>query len=336
MSRNGILAGGNWIIDIVKMIDVYPTQESLANIVSESKSNGGSPYNILKDLSGLQAPFPLEAVGLVGKDAQGQYIIEDCLKHEISTHLLIQTDEKPTSYTDVMTVKGNGKRTFFHNRGSNALLNESHFKLENSTSKIFHLGYLLLLDNLDQVDSNGMTGAANAFKKAQELGFITVSDLVSEDSDRFAKIVTPSLPYLDYLFVNEFEAEKITGIQTKINDQISVEKCREAASKIIDLGVNCWVVLHFPEGCMAISKTKEYIFQSSLQIPISEIKSSVGAGDAFAAGVLFGIHENYPMKKCLELGVCSAGSSLFHESCSEGVLPASVCLELKSKYHFRS
>ncbi|MBT6852465.1 MAG: carbohydrate kinase family protein, partial [Opitutae bacterium] len=31
-SRSGILAGGNWIIDQVKIIDVYPKHEQLANI----------------------------------------------------------------------------------------------------------------------------------------------------------------------------------------------------------------------------------------------------------------------------------------------------------------
>ena len=31
--RRGILAGGNWIVDRPKIIDVYPVQDSLANIL---------------------------------------------------------------------------------------------------------------------------------------------------------------------------------------------------------------------------------------------------------------------------------------------------------------
>ena len=31
-NRSGVLAGGNWIIDQVKLIDVYPQREQLANI----------------------------------------------------------------------------------------------------------------------------------------------------------------------------------------------------------------------------------------------------------------------------------------------------------------
>jgi len=42
--RRGILAGGNWIVDRPKIIDVYPVQDSLANILRETSSNGGTPY----------------------------------------------------------------------------------------------------------------------------------------------------------------------------------------------------------------------------------------------------------------------------------------------------
>jgi len=60
-ARSGILAGGNWIVDHTKIIDVYPAQHALANILAEISSNGGGPYNVLKDLVRLQAPFPLAA-----------------------------------------------------------------------------------------------------------------------------------------------------------------------------------------------------------------------------------------------------------------------------------
>ena len=47
LNRSGVLAGGNWIIDQVKMIDVYPQREQLANIAGPTiTGTGGSPYNI--------------------------------------------------------------------------------------------------------------------------------------------------------------------------------------------------------------------------------------------------------------------------------------------------
>src|SRR5882762_1936272 len=112
--RRGVLAGGNWIIDQVKLIDVYPQREQLANILSQSQGTGGAPYNVLIDLARLGAAFPLYGAGLVGKDGLGQYILEDCKRHKIDSRLLRTTGEAPTSFTDVMTEQSNGKRTFFH------------------------------------------------------------------------------------------------------------------------------------------------------------------------------------------------------------------------------
>ena len=120
-SRRGILAGGNWIIDQVKIIDVYPQPESLGNILSQSPGTGGAPYNTLIDLAKSGAPFPLSGAGLVGKDALGEQILAHCREHKIDTRLIGSTDKAPTSFTDVMTEHATGRRTFFHARGANAL-----------------------------------------------------------------------------------------------------------------------------------------------------------------------------------------------------------------------
>src|SRR3974390_2319024 len=118
--RSGLLAGGNWIIDQVKIIDVYPQPEQLGNIRSQSQGTGGAPYNVLIDLARSGAPFPLVAAGLVGQDALGEHILKDCRRHKIEVRHLGTTSKAPTSYTDVMTEHGHGRRTFFHARGANA------------------------------------------------------------------------------------------------------------------------------------------------------------------------------------------------------------------------
>src|SRR5260370_9910442 len=84
-ARTGGLAGGNWILDRTKIVDVYPAQDALANILGETSSNGGGPYYVLKNLARLQAPFPLAAVGLVGGDASGGYIPQACHPHGVDT-----------------------------------------------------------------------------------------------------------------------------------------------------------------------------------------------------------------------------------------------------------
>src|SRR5260221_8543902 len=116
-SRRGVLAGGNWIIDQVKLIDVYPQPEQLANIRSQAQGTGGAPYNVLIDLARLGISLPLFAAGRVGRDALGQSILEDCKNQGIDTRFLRATAGAPTSYTDVMTEVEGGRRTFFHHRG---------------------------------------------------------------------------------------------------------------------------------------------------------------------------------------------------------------------------
>jgi sugar/nucleoside kinase (ribokinase family) len=231
-----------------------------------------------------------------------------------------------------MTVKSTGKRTFFHQRGANALLSESAFDFSLSHSKIFHLGYLLLLDKLDIVEADGSTGASRLFQQASEAGFLTSADIVSEKSDRFSIVIPPSLPYIDYLFVNEFEAAQIAQIDTLIDGKISKELCIQAARQILNIGVRKWVVLHCPDGVIAVGKDGQLCSQASLQVPAAKIVGAVGAGDAFAAGVLYGIHEDWDMDASLALGVSAAASSLLAATCSDSILPVQSCLALKEAW----
>ncbi|MBN1589956.1 MAG: carbohydrate kinase family protein, partial [Pirellulales bacterium] len=113
-ARHGLLAAGNFITDFVKLIEAWPRQDTLASIVSESMSGGGGPYNVLMDLAALEATFPLEAAGLLGDDPNGRWIRQDCAKHGIDTTQLRTTPDAATSYTDVMCVRSDGRRTFFH------------------------------------------------------------------------------------------------------------------------------------------------------------------------------------------------------------------------------
>lgn len=334
--RNGILAGGNWIIDQIKTIDSYPALEELANIMEEYKSNGGSPYNLLKDLAKLQAPFCLEAVGIVGNDERGNFIINECNSLAISTEQMVRTEMAATSYTDVMSLHISGKRTFFHRRGANALLDELHFDFSTSNAKIFHLGYLLMLDKLDILHQDGNTGASNVLKRAKNQGFLTSADLVSVSTGWFKKVIPPSLPYLDFLFINEIEARMLTGIET-INSigEISIDNCKKAASLIMEMGVIKWVFLHYQHGVLAMNSKKETIYQPGIQLPDEAIKGTVGAGDAFAAGLLLGIHEDFGIKKSVELGVCAAASCLSSPTCSDGITSYKDCLSIAEKYGYR-
>ena len=335
--RSGLLAGGNWIIDQVKIIDVYPQPEQLGNIRAQSQGTGGAPYNVLISLAKSGAPFPLFGAGLVGQDSLGEEILTHCRQSGIDVRHLGRTPKAPTSYTDVMTEQGQGRRTFFHARGANALWRGDDLDFAKSRARIFHLGYLLLLDALDAPDAKFGTRAARLLAEAQRAGIKTSVDVVSEDSDRFAKIVTPALKHVDYCILNEIEAGKTTGLKIRLPDG-SLDKValRHAAGALLQQGVRELVVVHFPEGAFARAHRGKDVWQSSLKLPARHIAGTAGAGDAFCAGVLLGLHEGWDVSRCLVTGVCMAAASLSDATCTAGVKSLSSSMGLARKFGFRA
>jgi sugar/nucleoside kinase (ribokinase family) len=333
--RTGILAGGNWIVDAVKVIDVFPQQDALANILATSRGTGGSPFNLLVDLALMGVSFPLAAVGLVGEDENGRWIQEHCAGHGIDIANLQTSPTEPTSYTDVMTVQSTGRRTFFHARGANAKLSSANFDFTRTSARIFHLGYLLLLDGLDSEHPTYGTVAAEVLARAQEAGLKTSVDVVSEDSDRFQKVVTPALRYVDYCIMNEFEAERVTKRKIRTEAGVNLGELQEAMKELLAAGVRERVVVHFPEGSCALGHDGVLHEHGSVRLPADYIRGAAGAGDAFTAGVLLGWHEGTSMEDALRYGVCAAAANLSNETCTGGLRSLAECLELGTRFGFR-
>lgn len=333
--RSGLLAGGNWIIDQVKIIDTYPAQEQLANIKAQHQGTGGAPYNVLLNLAKMGVDFPLSGAGLVGRDALGDQILADCGKHHVDTRHLKQTADAPTSYTDVMTVEKTGKRTFFHNRGANVLWDGKDLDFSRVKARIFHLGYLLLLDKMDAVNKEGVTHAAKVLAAAQAAGIKTCVDVVSEASDRFKTVVVPTLKSCDYAIINEYEAGMVTGFKIRKDTGLDTVSLRHAAGAILQFGVKELVVIHFPEGCFARTRDGKDHWQPSLKVPDKAIAGTAGAGDAFAAGVLLGLHEGWEIQKCLETAVCAAAASLGDPTCTGGMKPLAAVQALRKRFGVR-
>jgi sugar/nucleoside kinase (ribokinase family) len=161
-------------------------------------------------------------------------------------------------------------------------------------------------------------------------------DVVSEDSDRFAKIVNPALKHVDYCILNEIEAGKTTGFKVRTADgALDAVALRHAAGALLQQGVREIVVIHFPEGAFARTRKGDDIWQSSVKLPPKYIAGTAGAGDAFCAGVLLGLHENWELQRCLLTGVCIAAASLADATCTAGVKSLNHSLTLAKKLGLR-
>lgn len=320
MERNGIISAGNWIIDILKFIGRYPEKGNLAPISRIGEALGGCSHNVLLDIAALQSGIPLYAGGCIGDDKYGRMCLETAGSHGIDTSNMKVISGESTAMTDVFCeTAGSASRTFFHYKGANSRLGVEEVLSMDVPARIFHLGYLLLLDALDAEDAEYGVRAARALDGLRRMGYKTSIDIVSEEGDRYAKVVLPCLKYTDYLIVNEIEAGKCLGIELRRKDGgVDMDEVLDAAENLLDHGVGSLVVIHFPEGGVAVSKTGEKAARESFRVPLEEVVSSVGAGDAFCAGALYAIHEGYSLDRMLDFANACARFNLFNASSTGG------------------
>lgn len=323
MNRRGIISVGNWLVDSIKFIDSYPAKGNLSVIRKIEEGLGGCSHNVLVDLARLKSGLPLYAGGCIGDDRFGQMVMRAIEENGIDGTNMTVLPGVPTSYTDVMSeIGGTATRTFFHCCGANAELTPEMVLGADTPARIFHLGYLLLLDRLDAEDSDYGIVAARVLHDLQQKGYKTSVDVVSEEGDRFRKVVLPCLRYTDYFIVNEVEAGACLDTCLRNEEgEILWEDVEKAALVLLDKGVKEMCVIHFPEGGVAVRKDGSTCIKESMTVPSSQIVSAVGAGDAFCAGCLYAIHEGFSLDKMLEFANASARFNLFSAT-STGGAPA--------------
>lgn len=329
MERKGVIAAGNMLVDHVHQIVQWPERGWLAEITQSERSTGGAPLNVLLTLAKMRTGMPLQAVGLVGEDSDGDYIMAMLDQYHVNRQHVQRTNSAPTSMSQVMT-DPTGQRTFFHSPGANRLLDLPAFNSLDQTMKIFHLGYLLLLDSLDLPDEEFGTRSARLLAQMREQGYETSLDLVSRKGDpRYQPLVMPCLPYLDYLVINEMEAGEFSGLEMRLpDDSPHIANIATAASQLLAAGVRQRVVIHCPEGAWGEEPSREGQWIATQMLTQEEIIGSVGAGDAFCAGLLYGCHEHWPLAQSIQLAHACARASLL---CANAIDGAKSLEELKQE-----
>lgn len=322
MRRAGVVCAGNWIVDIVHTIDAWPEKSHLVRIRDEVEGTGGGAANVLLALAAFRTGLPLSAMGLIGTDRHSDTVLAAVRGAGADISGLKRTDRAPTAHTHVMNLPGDS-RTFFYHPGTNDLLAEGDLAIEAAAAKgaaIFYLGYLNLLGALDRLD-HGTTGAARALARARAAGMVTAVDLVSTDRPEFRAAVEAALPETDYLFLNEIEAARATGLAVDAQDEASLAA---AAAQLLDRGVRRAVILHTPALGLWSGADGTRLTRRPDPVLPEDIVSPVGAGDAFAAGCLYGLHEGWGPDACLRLGHRAAAAALKGATATESIPPLSA------------
>jgi len=333
--NKGIVIAGNILIDIVKIIDSYPEKGMLSSITNISKAVGGCVPNTIINLAKIDNKVPLTAIGRIGDDSEGEFLSSEFKKYGIKTKNVKVIKNQPTSFSDVMTVNATGERTFFHARGANAEFNFDDIDINNLDCDIFHIGYILLLDELDKPDKEYGTKMARLLKQVQDKGIRTSIDVVSEEGDRFKKIVTPALKYCNYVIINEVEAGKIACINPREKGIISLDNIKKILQNLFNYGVKEKVIIHCPEAGFCMDKSGLFTIVGSLKLPKDYIKGTVGAGDAFCAGVLYSLYNNYDDEKLLKFASNAAACNLSQADSISGMKNKDDVINMDNVYKRR-
>jgi sugar/nucleoside kinase (ribokinase family) len=179
----------------------------------------------------------------------------------------------------MVIVDPDGERRFIHYIGANAAFTYEDIDIDLvSTASILHIGGSLVMPGIDGEPT------ARLLKQAQEADVITFLDTVWDDTGRWMTLLEPSLPYIDYFIPSLPEAQEITGF----------DQPGDVARSLIDHGVGTVVLKMGPDGCLVMTGDYE-----SLSLPAHDVEvvDATGAGDAFAAGFVTGIWQDWTLEK---------------------------------------
>ncbi len=317
MKNNGICVAGSILVDKINEISAYPKCGELQKIKNVDLAVGGCVPNVAIDLKKIVPELSVSAIGKIGNDAEGEFIIKTLKENGVDTSKISICDFKKTTFTDVMSISG-GQRTFFVYLGADSDFTADDIDFSENQPKMLHLGYFLLLDAVDKGEG------LKILQKATDLGIETSIDLVSENSDRYS-LVLPCLPYVDYLIINEIEAGKLTGITPEYNN------LKQIAEKLYQMGVRKKVIIHFSEGSVCLSD-EGFSVLGSFVLPKGYIKGTTGAGDAFCAGALIGIYNSKTDKAIMELASSAAAMALSNTDATSGLKSEEEIKEICKEY----
>jgi sugar/nucleoside kinase (ribokinase family) len=170
-------------------------------------------------------------------------------------------------------------------------------------------------------------------------GIHTNLDMATLAPARNLAVVGPSLGYLDSLVVNELEAGALTGIDAPAGDPdgpVAWDALEAMATGLVSLGIRRLAVVHVPGGVFAAAPGGQTWRQGSVRVPRDRVRSTTGAGDALAAGILFGIHEGWPVEASLRLGAAAAAACIRSVHTSDGIAVADVCIAAAERDGYRS
>ena len=276
---------GLYVLDILgRPVSEIPKGGDLAYIDELRLTVAGTAGGTIIDCAKLG--LSTLAVGAVGDDEKADFVVSVLEKFGVDTAGFERIQGVPTSST-ILNIRPNGERPALHLRGAcDYFLPPNKEKLDIFDCKVFHLGGTGLLKKLDGSVS------VELLKEAKEKDCITTWDLIGA-TESTINIVKPLLPHIDYFMPSIEEASIMCGL----DDPMDIAKF------YLDNGVKNCVLTMGGEGSLFVNKDE------TIKTPAFDINvvDTTGCGDAFDAGIITGLINNFDLEKSLKFATATSG-----------------------------
>ena len=275
---------------IARPVDKVPAVGSLGLVDEIEVHAGGCAVNVASALAALG--LDAGVVGKVGDDLFGDYLVGVLEERGVERDGVLRDERVGTSASVVLVDRG-GERTFLHVPGGNAALTEEELDAELLyAGRALHLAGALVMERLDGEPF------ARIAAEARRRGILVSLDTVWDPTGRWSRL-EPCLPHLDCALPSLAEGRALSGER----------EAPEVAAWLRARGVRNVLLTMGGEGCYAAGEGFEGSegFEGRVSAPPIEAVDGTGAGDAFAAGVLYGALAGRSLEQCARLG-CAAGA----------------------------
>lgn len=159
-------------------------------------------------------------------------------------------------------------------------------------------------------------GFIDVYKKLKSEGTLMVLDM-GWDENMSVEKYADLLETADIYTPNRKEALRITGAA---NENDAADALRKYFDRVI--------VKVDKDGCIGIDNGESFFVKS---VEKFKNKDSTGAGDAFLAGLCYGLFYDYPLKDCIEFGNITGGKAVTAVGALSAYVTEKELLELKEE-----
>ena len=234
----------------------------------------------------------VELISSVGQDETGDRLVRFLEKEGISGAGINRAADAPTS-VNIVLVDPQGERYFLTDpHGSmRRIRREDYLPFLAAAGDIICFPGMFVSREMDIPAMEAVV--AEARKKP---GRILCADMTKAKNGERLEDLRGILPMIDYIFPNEAEAELLTG----------EADARKNARLFTEAGVGCAVIKRGARGC--VIATRDELLELPAY-PVSRAVDTTGAGDAFAAGFVYGLSRRMTPADC-GLFACAAASCI--------------------------